>query len=307
MSGNSSTSLLSFTNSENGGNDSVNQDTNVCDTSKPPSPHPVGGSKGDHPCNPIQKTSSSYAKAMKFIVGCSHQSSNSPTALRANPALLSSVPLANHEIGNPSSPDLRAHELPFFGPPSSPPTEHMDELTALCLVVKIVLETFGGADVKALVNVSNPSLPKEPMTTANQWIRHLNVPPTHTLAQSQDKASNSIGTSHEPPPNDLILAHPKEVPANVNVNDYEDSQDIILHEEEMADTFLNLDHIQDVDMRNLGPLEQHHAPVLAKENHAIYMLVHDLGKSKNILTKYQEIDHMVSKNWEISVKGSKMF
>lgn len=33
-----------------------------------------------------------------------------------------------------------------------------------------------------------------------------------------------------------------------NANDYEDSQDILLEEEEMIDTFLNLDHIQDLEI-----------------------------------------------------------
>ena len=65
----------------------------------------------------------------------------------------------------------------------------------------------------------------------------------------------------------LILAHceqimNQEVPANMdplnamdedlldepNGNDYEDSQDILVDEEEMADTFLSLDNIQDLDM-----------------------------------------------------------
>lgn len=51
MSNNSSIVPLSLTNSENGDNDNVNQDITVSDTSKSPNPHPVGGSRSNHPCN----------------------------------------------------------------------------------------------------------------------------------------------------------------------------------------------------------------------------------------------------------------
>ena len=40
-----------------------------------------------------------------------------------------------------------------------------------------------------------------------------------------------------------FLEEPKE-------NDYEDSQDFNIEEEEMADTFLNLDHIQELELSN---------------------------------------------------------
>ena len=68
---------------------------------------------------------------------CSHHSQHSPTSQRINPTLSQSNPVADPETGNPNSPDLRAHEPPFFGPLASPPVEQMEEFIALCLLGKI--------------------------------------------------------------------------------------------------------------------------------------------------------------------------
>lgn len=165
--------------------------------------------------------------------------------------------------------------------------------------VEIVVEKFGGSNVLSPTNVINPSSSKEPVTTTGKWIQVspkkrfrsmssssfsnqsplkpptlpkvtivdpiliLNgheLPPTCVPFQVHDKGTSFICTSHVPPADNLILAHPdqtinQEVPTNMaplnamdedlfeepNENDYEDSQDIHVDKEEMADTFFELE------------------------------------------------------------------
>ncbi|KAJ8441162.1 hypothetical protein Cgig2_024891 [Carnegiea gigantea] len=104
MSSNSSTKPLSITNTENGDNENLNQISSVSDTSKSQTPYPVGGSRSEN---------TSY------------------------PPLPSSAPHSYSKIGNSSSLDLKANEPPCFGPPASPPVEHMEKLIALCLSGKV--------------------------------------------------------------------------------------------------------------------------------------------------------------------------
>lgn len=137
MSSNSSTSPLSFTDSENGDNDNNNQNSHICDATKPLGSHTVGGGKGDHACISAQKRGFSYVQATKFDVGCSHHSPHSPTSHIINPTLSPFNPIANPEIGDPNSLNFTAHKLPFFGPPASPPIAHMEELITLCLLGKV--------------------------------------------------------------------------------------------------------------------------------------------------------------------------
>ncbi|KAJ8429296.1 hypothetical protein Cgig2_000221 [Carnegiea gigantea] len=167
---------------------------------------------------------------------------------------------------------------------------------------------------------SSPTLPKVTIMDPILILNCHELPPTCAPLQVHDKGTSSICTSHVPLTDNLILAHPdqtinQEVPANMaplnamdedllaepNENDYEDSQDIPVDKDEMADTFLNLNHIQDLDM-SFESFKRHkveegdegeiwvlwnnnncHTSVLAKENHAIHMLVHNPGNSKNIL------------------------
>ncbi|KAJ8419841.1 hypothetical protein Cgig2_031786 [Carnegiea gigantea] len=137
MSSNSSTEPLSITNSKNGDNENLNQISSVSDTSKSQTPYPVGGSRSDHTCIQTEKTRLSYAKTMTFSVECSSNPSHPTVSLIAYPPLPSSTLHSYPEIGNSSSPDLRANERTCFGPPASPPIEHMEELTALCLSGKV--------------------------------------------------------------------------------------------------------------------------------------------------------------------------
>ena len=108
----SSISLLSITNFDNGDTNNINQNTTVCDTSKPPSLPPLGRSRGSHSCHLTKKAGSTYAEAMKFGMGCSPNSINNSTELRVSSA------------------------LPSFSPIWPPLTEHMKELKALCLLGK---------------------------------------------------------------------------------------------------------------------------------------------------------------------------
>ena len=94
-----------------------------------------GGS--DHPCNPIEKGQTSYAKATKFGMGCTAHSSNPCPAERIDIPLLPSVPLPAHVIGNTSPTEPRVNDPLSFGPPPSPPVEHMEEIIALCLLGKV--------------------------------------------------------------------------------------------------------------------------------------------------------------------------
>ncbi|KAJ8433096.1 hypothetical protein Cgig2_020592 [Carnegiea gigantea] len=125
---NSSTSPLSVTYSEHGDNDNNNLDSPICDSSKPSGLHTVGGGRGDNPRSLLQKMEPSYAQAMKF---------SSPDPRGASPSLSSPDHVTYPQLGNPQSPDLCAQESPCFGPPASPPVEHMEELMALCLLGKI--------------------------------------------------------------------------------------------------------------------------------------------------------------------------
>lgn len=47
---------------------------------------------------------------------------------------------------------------------------------------------------------------------------------------------------------DPLIAMDEDLFEELNENNYEDSQDIPVDEEEVTDTFLNLDFIQDLDM-----------------------------------------------------------
>ncbi|KAJ8424260.1 hypothetical protein Cgig2_028225 [Carnegiea gigantea] len=137
MSSNSLTEPLSITNSENGDNENLNRISSVSDTSKSQTPYPVDGSRSDHTCIQTEKTRLSYAKMTTFGVGCSSNPSHPTISLTAYPPLRSSTPHSYPEIGNSSSPDLKANEPPCFGPPASPPVEHMEELITLCLSGKV--------------------------------------------------------------------------------------------------------------------------------------------------------------------------
>ena len=55
--------------------------------------------------------------------------------------------------------------------------------------------------------------------------------------------------NHEQPVNiDPLNAMDEDLLEDPNVNDYEDSQDLMLEEEEMVNTFLNLEHIQELEL-----------------------------------------------------------
>ncbi|KAJ8437740.1 hypothetical protein Cgig2_009455 [Carnegiea gigantea] len=307
MPSNSSTEPLSITNSENGDNENLNQISSLSDTSKSHTLYPVGGSRSDHICIQTEKTRLSYAKMTTFVMGCSSNPSHPTVSLTAHPPLPSSTPHSNLEIGNSSSPDLKANEPPCFGPPASPPVEHVEELIALCLLGKVWGEyvplpaiinktkadwKFIRGQVKSLVNVGNPSPSKEPVTSADQWIqnspkkRFRSMPPSNlgklsplkpptqpkvtivdpplvpnepeispnrSPSQPHDKGSFSKGMAQVLAAEDLILAHyqqimNQEVPTNMdplnamdedlldepNGNDYEDLEDILVDEEEIA-------------------------------------------------------------------------
>ncbi|KAJ8424534.1 hypothetical protein Cgig2_025751 [Carnegiea gigantea] len=107
-----------------------------------------------------------------------------------------------------------------------------------------------------------PSTPKVTIVDPVMSPKDLDVPPLYAATHSHVQESPCIGSSHVPPPDTLILAHSDKMinyeqlvninPLNAmdvdllddpNVNDYEDSHDLMLKEEEMADSFLNLEHI----------------------------------------------------------------
>ena len=137
MSSNSSTEPLSIANFENGDNENLNQISSISDTSKSQALYPVGRSRSDHTCIQTEKTRLSYSKTTTFSVGCSSNPSYPTVLLTAGPLLPSSTPHSYPEIGNSSSLDLKANEPPCFGPSASPLVEHMEELTALCLLGKM--------------------------------------------------------------------------------------------------------------------------------------------------------------------------
>ncbi|KAJ8438052.1 hypothetical protein Cgig2_014181 [Carnegiea gigantea] len=92
---------------------------------------------------------------------------------------------------------------------------------------------------------------------------------------------------------DPLNAVEEDMPEEPNDNIYRDSQELFVDEEDMADSFLNLDPIQDLEMssesskrRGIWVLWNNnncHASVLAKDNRAIHMLVHDPGNANNII------------------------
>ncbi|KAJ8426467.1 hypothetical protein Cgig2_012380 [Carnegiea gigantea] len=227
MSSNSTTSPLSVSHSEHGDNDRNNSDSPLCAFPKPSGSHPMGGGRGDHPCPPSQKMGPSYAQATKFGVGSSYQPQHSTNPKGVYPSFSSPDHVTDPQLGNLQSPNLRAQESPCFGPPASPPIEHMEELKALCLPglhevcalygsdayqidtcpdlptqskVEIVVEKFGGAKVTTQVNASNSTSANTPITTADQWIR---VSPKKRFCSM---VSSYVGKSSplKPPPSPLV-------------------------------------------------------------------------------------------------------
>ena len=140
MSCNSNTESLSPTNSKNGDNDNLHQDPTPSSAAQSKYPHSLGKGGSDHPCNPIEKGHTSYAKAMKFGMGCSTHSLNPCHEERIDIPLPPSVPILAHVIGNTSPSEPRVNDPLSFGPPPAPPVEHMEELLALCLLGKVWAE-----------------------------------------------------------------------------------------------------------------------------------------------------------------------
>ncbi|KAJ8424878.1 hypothetical protein Cgig2_014415 [Carnegiea gigantea] len=179
MSSNSSASLYFG----NGDLDSNNQDTTICNTSKSPSPPPLGESRGDYSCHQTKKIGPTYAEAMKFGMGCSAHSAYTATEQGVGPTL----------------------------PPSLPHPNPKD---------KALSEPYSPVQLDAIDADLNPS-------TGNLILAHL--------------AQNII---HEEPANsDPLNAMDEDLLGEANDDDYEDSQALIIDEEEIADTFLNLDPI----------------------------------------------------------------
>ncbi|KAJ8431300.1 hypothetical protein Cgig2_018372 [Carnegiea gigantea] len=282
ISANSSTESLSPTNSENGDNDNINQIS---------------------PTSNFAKSAHSSSLGRDSVPTLRNHSPLSPSFT------LPSNVIESHQIE--ACPNLPAH-----------------------LKVEIVVKKFGGGSGQAAVSVIQLSSSAcEPITITNKWIRvsqkkgkssSLKAPllPKVTIVEpvtspkilgspSVTDAPNSSspalhkdviflaqptqGVNDEVPVNeDPLNAMEEDVLEDPKDNLYKDSQDFQVDKEDMVDTFLNLDPIQDLEMSSESFKKQKeefgfwnnnncHASILAKESRTIHLLVHDTANSKILL------------------------
>ncbi|KAJ8423288.1 hypothetical protein Cgig2_031120 [Carnegiea gigantea] len=216
------TESLPPTNSENGDNTNLNQDTTPSATAKSTYPHSMGRGGSDHPCNPIEKGQPSYAKAMKFGMGCTAHPSNLCPEERIGPPLPPSIPLpANMRGSLVISLKGKSMKVPLI-------YEGLYEICALCgskfhqievcpdlplqSKVEIVVEKFGGASGLSSIKPAQGRNLEDP----------VNEDPLNAMEEDLlEEANNDI---------------------------YGDSQENYVDEEDMDDSFLNLDPIQDLEM-----------------------------------------------------------
>ncbi|KAJ8437482.1 hypothetical protein Cgig2_002983 [Carnegiea gigantea] len=223
MSSTSSTSLVSITNFDNGVTNNINKNTTVCDTFKPPSSPPLGRSRGDHSCHLTKKAGSTYAEATKCGMGYSPNFAYNSTELRVISALPSFESLVISYQGRSMKVPLSYEGL------------HESILKPLTQLEIIIVEPTLPTIEKDLSNSHSPlqthatDITLEP-SSANMILPH----PTH----NQEGPANS----------DPLNTMDEDMVADSNDNDYEDSQALVLDEEEMVDTFLNLDPLQDLEM-----------------------------------------------------------
>ncbi|KAJ8430339.1 hypothetical protein Cgig2_008432 [Carnegiea gigantea] len=247
ISANSSTEPLSPSNSENGDNDNSHPIPPAVNSAKSTHSNSLGRGETDHPCHPVDTGQISFAKATKFSVGRVDYPPN-------------------------SIPELRAHSL--LSPPISIPTNVIeDHQIKACpnlpiqSKVEIVVEKFGGGCNEAAVSVNHPSSSaSEPVITTDKWIRVSPKKRFRSMALLPQDISSPLvppaiidenivlahltdGINHEVPENkDPLNAMEDDMPQDPNDALFEDSQDLLMDEEDMVDTFLNLDPIQALEM-----------------------------------------------------------
>ncbi|KAJ8441362.1 hypothetical protein Cgig2_024874 [Carnegiea gigantea] len=218
MSCNSDIESLSSTNSENGDNDNLHQDPTPSSAAQSQYLYSMGRDGSDHPCNPIEKGQTSYAKATKFGMGCSAHSSNPCPEERIDISLPPSVPLPAHVIGVGKPSPLK----PTYQP-------------------KVIIVD----PVMCPNSVGSPSRPaKHGAPDEGDLSLHMS-PVTHDNSNLAQPAQDM--NIEDPVNEDPLNAMEEDMSEEPNDNIYGDSQELFVDEEDMADTLLNLDPIKDLE------------------------------------------------------------